>query len=239
VLLLALGTEAARAVDLGSNLTLGGNLALTSDYIYRGLSESGGSAAVQGDLHLASTSGNFIGMWGSTRDHNLDPYATFALQPYLGHRFNLGSDWAASIGGRAYLLLGGDQEISDDYEELTASVTYQDRWSLSVSAIPNAVRYWFNRRLGRTPAYVADTTGQWFLGAGFFLTAGLGYYYSTGTGPGIERATGYAYGNAGVAFEYRQWRLDVGYFVVQDAARRLFPYPLANDTVAASVVWRF
>lgn len=239
LLLAVLGSSSACAVDLGGGLSAGGTLALTSDYLYRGVSESDGRLAGQVDLHLSSSGGNYLGVWSSTRYDGLAPYAQYVVEPYLGHRFDLGSDWGASIDARARLLVGGEQEINDDTEEVSASLSYLDRWSVSVTAIPNAVRYWYDQRLSRTPAYVADTTVQWLIGNGFFLTAGAGYYYSTGTGPGIERATGYAYGNAGFAFEYRRWRLDVGYFFAQEAARRLFPYPTADQRVAATVAWRF
>jgi uncharacterized protein (TIGR02001 family) len=236
---LALGTAAAHAVDLGNNLSVGGALTVTSDYIYRGVSESEGRAAGQVDLHLASTGGSFLGVWASTRYDGLAPYAQYVIEPYIGHRFDLGNAWTASLGARAHLLVGGDQEINDDTEEVSGSLTYLDVWSVSVTAIPNAVRYWFYRRLSRTPAYVADTSVQWLIDRHFFLTAGVGYYYSTGTGPGIERATGYLYGDAGVACEYRSWRLDVSYFFAQEAAQRLFPYPSADGRVAATLTWRF
>ena len=71
------------------------------------------------------------------------------------------------------------------------------------------------------------------------MTAGAGYYYSTGTGAGIERATGYAYGNAGVGYEWRSWRLDLGYFLAQNAARRSFPYPIAHSRLALTLAWHF
>lgn len=237
-MLLGLSTGGAYAADPGSGVSAGGALTVTSDYIYRGVSESDGRVAGQVDLHLADTS-NFLGVWSSTRYDGLAPYAKYVIEPYLGHRFDLGSAWAASLAGRARYLVGGQQPINDDTEELSASLTYLDVWSVSFTAIPNAVRYWYDIRLSRTPAYVADTSVQWLVVNRLFLTAGVGYYYSTGTGEGIERATGYAYGNAGLACEYGRWRLDVGYFFAQTAAERLFPYPTADERVAATLTWRF
>jgi len=238
-LLLAARAPRAHALDPFSNLTFGGNLAVTSNYIYRGVSESNGNPAPQVDLHVGTADGSFIGVWGSTRDHNFAPYADFDLELYLGHRFALSNDWGATLSARSRYYIGGYQEVSDDYQEITASVSYLDAWSLSVTAIPNAVQYWFNRRLGRTPAWVADTAGQWLIADGFYLTGGAGYYHASGSGPGIRAANGYAYGNAGVAYEYRHWRIDVGYFFAQYKARELFPYPMASDRIAATLTWRF
>jgi uncharacterized protein (TIGR02001 family) len=234
-----LAATPAAAVDVGP-FSLGGTLAVTSDYIYRGLSESDDHVAPQADLHLNDGYGDFVGVWGSTRERNFEPYADYDVIAYLGHRFDFNGSWGATLSGRSHYYLGGYQESSDDYQEVSLAVTYLDRWSLSVTAIPNAVRYWYAYRLlTRSPAYVADTSLQWLIAPGWFLTAGAGYYYLTGTGPGIEAGGGYVYGNAGIAFEYRRWRLDLGYFLTQQHARELFPYPVANQHVAGTLAWRF
>ena len=240
LLLLAPGLRPGYAVDLAGEFTLGGSLAVTSDYIYRGVSESNGHGAFQADLHLDS-GGSFIGAWGSTRDQTLDPYADYDVEIYLGHRFDLSSAWSATLSARAHYFVGGTQEEgSADDQELSGALTYLDRWTVSLAAIPNAIHYWFDQRVGRSPAWVAETSGQWLLPVeGLFVTGGGGYYYASRTGPGIGAGGGYAYGDAGLAFEHRHWRLEVGYFVAQGKARQLVPYPVPSDRVAGSVVWRF
>ena len=238
LLLPLLGVGPAAADGLGS-LTFGGNLVLTSDYIYRGVSSSNNNPAFQADLHVASGEGSFLGVWGSTRDNKIEPYADYELDIYLGHRFALGNAWSTTLSGRARYLLGGQQGTSDDYQEISVAVTYLDFWTVSVTAIPGAVRYWFYERLSRAPAFVADTTVQWLLYKGLFLTGGAGYYHVTGTGPGIYAAHAYAYGNVGLAWEHRRWRLEIGYYFTGDTAEALMPYPSANERFAGSVAWRF
>jgi len=234
LLLLELSTRPGQAVDFG------GSLALTSDYIYHGVSESDGRAAAQADVH-ADDGGTFLGVWGSMRDNSLDPYADYDVEIYLGHRFDLSSTWSAALSARGHYFVGGNQdEGSADYQEITASLTYLDRWTLSASVIPNAVHYWYEEHLSRSPAWIADTTGQWLVyAAGLFVTGGAGYYYATRTGPGIAAGGGYAYGNAGLAFERGRWRVDVGYFLTQSKARLLLPYPIPADRVAGTLIWRF
>ncbi len=234
------GSACAGVGDFVASLTPGGELALTSDYIYRGVSESDGHGAVQGDLHVATQGGTFLGAWASSRDSDLAPGANAELQAYVGHRFALSSLWNATLTGRAHYFLGASAyEPSDDYQEISASLTYLDSWSISITAIPNAVRYWMYKRQSRAPAWVADTSGQWLLGRQFFITAGAGYYRSQGSGTGTDRATGYGYGNAGLAWEHGPFRADVGYFLTQDAAQRSFPYPTAGHKFAGTVTWRF
>lgn len=234
-----LGAAPAGAGPLGEQLSFGGNLSVTTDYIYRGVSESNDHGALQGDLHLATRDGTFTGVWGSTRDSQLDPGGSYDVELYLGHRFALGDSWSTTLSARGHYFGGGVFEPSADYQEVAATLMYQDRWALSLTAVPNAVRYWFYLRLRRSPAWVADTTGQWLIAPGLYVTGGAGYYYSMGTGPGIEATASYGYGNVGLAYEWRRWRLDVGYFLTQADAAKLFPYPIADHRVAGTITWRF
>jgi uncharacterized protein (TIGR02001 family) len=221
------------------DVSFGGSLALTSDYIYRGLSESDDHLAPQADLH-AAYDGTFAGVWASTRERRLKPYADYDLEAYIGHRFSLNGSWGGTLSGRSRYYLGGNgYEPSADYQELSAGLSYLDRWQITLTAIPNAVRYWYYERLSRSPAYVAETSLQWLLYGGLFATGGAGYYFATGTGPGIQSSAGYAYGNVGLAYEYRHLRLDVGYFVTQPHARQLFPYPVANQHFAGTLTLQF
>jgi hypothetical protein len=58
--------------------------------------------------------------------------------------------------------------------------------------------------------------------------------------PTRHPSIGYAYGNLGLAYEWRTLRLDVGYFLTEKArAQRLFPYPSANNRFAGTLSWRF
>ncbi|MBV9620968.1 MAG: hypothetical protein JO341_08080 [Gammaproteobacteria bacterium] len=236
--LLAINATRADMRTAVDGLSLGGSLALTSDYIYRGVSESDGHPALQGDLHLDTRGGTFFGVWATSRSRDLEPGAGAIAELYLGQRIDLGASWSGTLSLRSRQYVGM-QETSDDYQEVSAALNYLDRWSLTLTAIPNAVRYWFYERLSRSPAYTAESAGQWPLGRYLLATAGLGYYRSTGTGAGINRGTGYAYGDAGVALERGPWRLDLGYYQAQRAARRSFPYPLPSHRLAATIAWQF
>src|SRR5262249_51186548 len=45
--------------------SLAGNLALTSDYIFRGQSQTGHNPAAQGEIDYTHPSGIYLGVWGS------------------------------------------------------------------------------------------------------------------------------------------------------------------------------
>lgn len=234
-------------VPVAQAVTVGADVDVTSDYIYRGLSESGDHPALQMDLHASTAGGTFGGVFASSLDRHVDPYAAGEADPYLGQRFMLDSSWNAALTAYSHNYVGGAQEASDDYQELAASISYMDLWTASLSAVPNAVRYADGHRAGRYPGYIAETSAQWLMATGLFLTGGVGYYSVdggtyriSGNGPLVHLArAGYAYGNVGLAYQYRRWRLDVGYFLTEHQAQELFPYPTANRHVAATLSWQF
>lgn len=231
----------------GDTGVLGGSLAATSDYIYRGLSQSDGHGAVQADLHASSAGGTFGGIWASTRDSDVPPGTDAETQLYLGQHIPLGSAWSVTLSGRASFFVGGSARHSYDYQEISAAFTWLDRYTLSVTAIPNAIRYALvppdHYEIYRTPAFVAEGAGQWLLsgavlGGNLYLTAAAGYYYATAAPDPAAPGLGYLYGNAGLALEWKGWRLDVGYFATQDRAAEFLPYPVANR-FAGTLAWQF
>jgi uncharacterized protein (TIGR02001 family) len=236
VLLIA-SSAVAFAAPTALGATLGGDLTAATDYIFRGISQNDGNAAAQFELHAGSNDGYFVGVWGTTLDSRYRR-ADYEAEIYVGKRFDLSSAWSASLNAVDYLYVQRRGTRANDYQELSASITYLDSVTLSVAGSPNTVRYSQGYRLGRQAAYDADLTGQWPLIGSLYVTAGAGYYYLTGpsTGPA---AAGYAYGNAGLAVEWQAWRLDVGYFFAGQQAQRLYPAYASNDRVAATLNWRF
>jgi uncharacterized protein (TIGR02001 family) len=227
---------AATAPRCAAAVTFDGDLTYTSDYVFRGISETGGRGAGQIDLHLMSGDGTFLGVFASTLGHvwhrGYDSFGwNYELEEYFGHRFDLSPAWSTTVTAVNYSYQNGNAPLNNDYQELSVAVSYLDSWTVTVGAIPNAVRYNWASRLGRYPAYTVDTAAQLPIVGRLFLTAGAGYYTSD--------STGYAYGNAGLAFEFKSLRLDAGYYFAQDRAQALFPYGRAGSRFAGSVSWHF
>lgn len=233
---------------------VGGSIAATTAYIYHGVSQSDGQGALQADLHAGTPGGTFGGIWASTRDRSLEPQTPAELQLYLGQRFTLGSEWSATVSGRADYFVGAPTAHSDDYQEISAALTWLDRCTVSVTVLPSAVRYAYIQetyegypvayyQTYRSTAVVTDGSAQWLLregvaGGGLYLTAAAGYYYSSRPDHAPPPALGYLYGNLGLAWERGHWRLDAGYFTAQSRAAQLFPYPLARR-LAGTLSWQF
>lgn len=218
-------------------LTLDGEISYTSDYILRGISQTGGRSAGQIDLRLSTQEGTFAGVFASTLNRLWQrPWGysgwDYELEAYAGHRFDLSPSWSSTVTGTYYSYLQGrNTPYSDDYQELSLTSSYLDLWTVELALIPNAVHFEGGYRRGRYPAYIVSTSGQIPLVGRLSLTAGAGYYTSDGQG--------YFFGNTGFGFEYRSLRLDAGYYVAQNRAAAQFPYGRAGSRYAASLSWHF
>jgi uncharacterized protein (TIGR02001 family) len=222
-------------------VTFGGDVTGVTDYIFRGISQNDAHPAAQLDLHGSTDNGYFLGTWGTTLNTRERP-TNYELEFYGGKRFQLSSDWSATLSAVDYMYEHRRGWLSDDYQEVSLSFGYLDALNFSLAASPNALRYWKGYRLGRYTTYDADITGQWALVRNLFVTGGIGYYYLTEPPVPATSLTGYLYGNVGLAYEYRSFRLDVGYFAADSRARWLFPYAgtrSQTSNVAASLTWRF
>lgn len=65
-------------------LSFSGNAALTSDYRYRGMTQTQSDAAVQGGFALSHGSGLYAGVWGSNVNFGSSSDAHLELDPYIG-----------------------------------------------------------------------------------------------------------------------------------------------------------
>ena len=210
----------------------GGALTLTSDYIFRGVSQGNGDPAAQADVHYTTATSTFFGAFASTLNRVRGYGYEGEVDAYLGQRFDLDPAWSLTFGGVSYWYLGSNLPVANDYQEVSAAVSYLDQWSFSVAVSPNWPAYDYRYRVGRYPSYVANLEGQLPLPAHFLATAGLGY-------TSVTEGNHYFYGNAGVAFLYERWRLDAGYYLTQGRAASLYPYGRAVNRLAATISWHF
>lgn len=92
VLTALLGTPAA--AETGPHAVTG-NVALTSDYVFRGISQTGGNPALQGGLDYTHRSGFYLGTWGSNvgwiEDFQAYASGNVELDLYGGFRGTLGA----------------------------------------------------------------------------------------------------------------------------------------------------
>jgi uncharacterized protein (TIGR02001 family) len=107
----------------GSGFELSGNVALVSEYRFRGVDLSGGDIAVQGGVDLAHSSGFYVGTWGSSLDEDTVGFGHTELDLYGGWSGDLTDGISADVGVIAYMYPNaGPGDF--DYVELYGSVGF-------------------------------------------------------------------------------------------------------------------
>jgi len=126
-------------VDVASDdgFQISGNVALTSDYRFRGISQSDTSGAIQGGFDAEFSPGFYIGTWGSSVDFDSnDGYdGSLELDYYAGWSSAIGdTDFGIDVGYIYYDYPGdngdegdyGEVYVSGSWKDLSASVNYSD-----------------------------------------------------------------------------------------------------------------
>ena len=116
--LAAASSIAAHAAAAPSAFTSTGNVAFTSDYVFRGISQTGGHTALQGGFDVAHTSGLSAGVWAS--NISWAPSTSLEVDLYVNYGFSLSKDFSASVGYLAYVYEGNS---SINTGEINASVS--------------------------------------------------------------------------------------------------------------------
>lgn len=112
--------------EAASAFELSGNVALVSDYRFRGVSFSDGDPALQGGIDLAHSSGFYVGTWASTISGG-GPYGELELDVYAGWSGDV-SDGVTVDVGLLYYIYPTENELANllgvetDYFEPYASI---------------------------------------------------------------------------------------------------------------------
>lgn len=118
------GSTLASAEPLGdSGLDLSANVALTSDYTFRGISQTDEEPAIQGGFDLTHTSGLYVSTWASNVDFDDGDEATIEIDYYGGVAKSFGG-LGVNIGAVYFSYPGADDDLDYDYVEGYASASY-------------------------------------------------------------------------------------------------------------------
>ena len=121
-------------VASGDGFEISANVALTSDYRFRGISQSDESAAIQGGFDAEFGPGFYIGTWGSSVDFDSNEGydGSLELDYYAGWSSAIGdTDFGIDVG-YIYYDYPGDNGDEGDYGEVYVSGSWKDI-SLSVN----------------------------------------------------------------------------------------------------------
>jgi uncharacterized protein (TIGR02001 family) len=210
------------------------SLGATSNYVYRGISQTFNGGAVQLGVNYQSLRGWFAGAWGS----NVDPYpgtASFKeLDLYGGYQLPLGDEFSLRGTYTRYVYLQNPLPLNYDHDEIAATLSYLDVLAASVSYQPDSSAYSDLGVAHKRVTLAYELTGRWPIGFGAALTAGAGYYDLHD----LFRV-GYWAGDLGLSYAYRRLTVDVSRFFSDATVARLYEDASANGAWVVTAVLHF
>ena len=108
-IVLTFGFAIANAkADADAGYSVTGNVALVSDYVYRGLTNSWGGPAVQGGGDLTMKNGLAAGIWASNTSDKSFAGASVEIDVYANYGRQFNDDWSWRVGFYSYLYPNGN-----------------------------------------------------------------------------------------------------------------------------------
>jgi len=145
----ALGLVALTACGIASANEFSANVALSSDYRFRGISQIDNSPAISGGFDYSLESGVYVGTWAS----NVGTWSEGAIEIdyYGGYGFDITDDVGADIGILYYNYPANNADTELDYIEAYGSIAF--------SGATLGVNY--------SPDYFGETDEFWYVYGGY------------------------------------------------------------------------
>lgn len=113
------------AVSGAATADIAGNVAIVSDYVFRGISQTDEKPAIQGGFDYAHDSGLFLGTWASNVDFNDGDQASTEIDLYGGMTGTVGDlGWKAAAIYYNYPGVSDNSGLKYDYWEFGPTLTY-------------------------------------------------------------------------------------------------------------------
>jgi uncharacterized protein (TIGR02001 family) len=214
----------------------GGSVAVTSDYLVRGISRTSNNAALQLDFHYSNPNGFVAGVFTSNTQINSSEPKDVELSGFAGFAWNLDEAWRARVLASLYVYPWNRMGSHYDYDELDLDVSYQGWLHFDIGYSPNSPRFLavpYPELIGEAEKS-AEVSAQRQIFGKLSLTAGVGYSFLDGPQSG-----GYLYWSGGAAYDFQSLTLALAYVSTSDRAKALFYNAAATGQWTGTLIWRF
>jgi hypothetical protein len=218
----------------------GAALGLSSENLYRGISQSEGRVSAYGDVHCTFAR-NWVAGIGANTFRAPRSATDVQLTAYLDRRWRLDDDWSARLGAIHYEPLHADKRAGFQYDEINAAIGWRGRWLGTVAWSPRVGNAYIGGPAGYNGWLYVETAWRQPLGGRFSLDAGLGYAHPSGAPPHDYRYANLTL-NANVGDAYlslgRVWTSSLGFRYNAFNPPFEFRFPSRQRWVW-SLVWMF
>ena len=184
---------------------ISGNLGLTSDYRFRGVSQTQNAPAVQGGIDYNHVSGLYVGNWNSSVSSQL--YTTGAgieSDVYAGFRKQVFGNFTLDVGTMNYFYPRAGTNGSFDTNEVFAGIGYKELITVKYS---HALSDYFGTANSKNSFYVqADAAIP--LARNLQLVAHIGH-----TNVANSSSLDYTDYNVGLGYDLKGWNLAAKYYI--------------------------
>lgn len=209
--------------------TLSYNVGVTTDYRYRGISQSRLKPALQGGVDFAHKNGVYVGAWASTihwiKDAGGD--GNVELDLYGGYKGSAG-DLSYDVGVLAYQYPSNKLPVSANTTEVYGALTYGPvtaKYSHSVSNL-------FGFADSKNSGYL-DVSATFDLGGGYSVAPHIGHQKVSGSGNGVFSYTDYS---VAVTKDFGNGLAASATVVATDADKALYVTPAGKFTGRTGLV---
>jgi uncharacterized protein (TIGR02001 family) len=119
---------------------LGGSLAATSDYVFRGVSQTDEGPALQGSIDVGHSSGFYAGAWASNVDFDEPDGIDTEVNLYAGWVFEFDNETELDLYWIRYLYPDARPGYGINYSELVAAYSFLDYFTATVAWSNNFLR---------------------------------------------------------------------------------------------------
>lgn len=204
--LMPLAAQAQEEDDSGFNW----NAAATSEYMFRGISQTDDRPAIQAGAGYSWSNGLYVGAWASNVEFNEGTDAE--VDTFIGWNGDLSDNANLDVQLVRYNYVGEPDGVDYAYNELIGKLTLAENYSLTLGYTDDYLN-------SETDSLYFGAGGSWEVGGGYNLTAGVGY---TTVDEDLADENGYFDYSVGVNRDFGPVNIALGYVGTNNDGELLF-----------------
>jgi len=163
-----------------SDWTVSGNIAIVSDYRFRGFTQTNYNPGLQGGIDIGHSSGFYVGNWNANVDSVLFNGASLEMDFYGGYKHSFG-DFGLDVGV-LYYYYPGTGEYNPDFKPDNFEAYIGGSWGPLSAKFYYSFTNFFDLKndaagIDSKGSYYVDLNGNFPLDGGFAIVAHAGYQY--------------------------------------------------------------
>lgn len=204
--LMPLAAQAQDEDDSGFNW----NAAATSEYMFRGISQTDDHPAIQAGAGYSWSNGFYVGAWASNVDFGEDTDAE--VDTFIGWNGDLSDNVNLDVQLNRYNYVGEPDGVDYAYNELIGKLSFAEHYSATLG-------YTNDFLATETDSIYVAVGGNWDVGNDINLTAGVGY---TTVDEDLSSEDGYIDYSISVNRDFGPVNIGLGYIGTDNSAENLF-----------------